>query len=493
MNRLDKIEALIRSEIDKHNTESLGGEPISMKEVVRHLTRTNIVLRDNQTEPVRLGINYFKAEPDGKTFRPALIVAPTAFGKSILIAKIVEGVDDKILILQPNKELLEQNFLKYSKFGNNAGIYSSSFNSKQIYDVTYATIGSIHKQGAAFKAMGFTKIIIDECHLYSRKIGGMTGRFLKDSEITHVLGLTATPMQLQQLAEPSGATSSCLQMLTNRASGIHFFRDILHVTQIEDLVKNGYWTPLEYETQDVDLSLLKYTRTKDDYTDLSINIVYRVNDTCRKIVRKLAEIPDRKSIVVFVHSVEAARELERTVGRETSAAIYGSMPDAERTKAVSDFRNGKIRVVFNVNVLSHGFDYAGIDCIITARATASFSLYYQQLGRGVRISDYKKNCLIIDFSGNVKKFGRIEDLVFKKDEDGRWELYNAGKRLTGIPLHKVGAIIITDKIMPIGKYAGTQIKDLPEKYTKKMMETFKWTKETLWIREEIIAISQEFD
>ncbi len=486
---LKKIEALILSEIDKYNAES-PDEPISMKEVVRHLMRTNIVLRDNQMEPVRLGIDYFKKAAevqDGAHFRPALIVAPTAFGKSILIAKIVEGIDDKILILQPNKELLEQNFIKYAQFGNTGGIYSASFNSKQIYDVTYATIGSIYKQGQAFKAMGFTKIIIDECHLYSRKIGSMTGKFLKDSEITHVLGLTATPMQLQQLVEPNGTRSAGLQMLTNRAYG-HFFKDILHVTQIEDMVKHGYWTPLEYESRDVDMSLLKYTRAKDDYTNLSMDIVYKINDTCEKIVRKLAEIPDRKSIVVFVHSVEAALQLERMVGRETSAAIYGLMPTAERTKAIADFRNGKIRVVFNVNVLSHGFDYADIDCIITARATASFSLYYQQLGRGVRISDRKKNCLIIDFSGNIKKFGRVEDLVFKKDDDNKWELYNDGKLLTGIPLHKIGTI--TDgsgSVMPIGKYAGTQIKDLPEKYKKKMMETFKWTKDTLWIREEIIG------
>jgi len=83
-------------------------------------------------------------------------------------------------VLQPSKELLEQNYQKYctlcgEEFDFNAGIYSASFNKKEIAQITYATIGSITKLGAQFKEMGFTKMLIDEAHLYPREADSMLG------------------------------------------------------------------------------------------------------------------------------------------------------------------------------------------------------------------------------------------------------------------------------------------------------------------------------
>ena len=79
----------------------------------------------------------------------------------------------------------------------NAGIYSASFGRKDIAQITYATIGSIKSLGATFKQMGFTKMLIDEAHLYPRESDSMLGKFLEESGITHVLGITATPVKLQ--------------------------------------------------------------------------------------------------------------------------------------------------------------------------------------------------------------------------------------------------------------------------------------------------------
>ena len=62
---------------------------------------TTINLRQNQIEPVRKGIEFFKE----KKPKPSLIVAPTAFGKSIIISKIAHDIQDKIIVLQPSKEL----------------------------------------------------------------------------------------------------------------------------------------------------------------------------------------------------------------------------------------------------------------------------------------------------------------------------------------------------------------------------------------------------
>ena len=65
-----------------------------------------VQLRPNQIEPVKRGVEFFKQ----KKAVPSIIVAPTAFGKSIVIAQIAKEVDEKLLVIQPSKELLEQNY-----------------------------------------------------------------------------------------------------------------------------------------------------------------------------------------------------------------------------------------------------------------------------------------------------------------------------------------------------------------------------------------------
>ena len=156
-----------------------------------------ITLRSNQSEPINKAIAFFNE----KKPKPSLIVLPTAWGKSILTAFVAKNCTDKLLVLQPSKELLEQNYKKYLSlcgFVTNAGIYSASFGRKDIAQITYATIGSIKSLGATFKQMGFTKMLIDEAHLYPRESDSMLGKFLEESGITHVLGITATPVKLRQ-------------------------------------------------------------------------------------------------------------------------------------------------------------------------------------------------------------------------------------------------------------------------------------------------------
>ena len=99
---------------------------------------------------------------------------------------------------------------------------------------------------------------------------------------------------------------------------------------------------------------------------------------------------DRKHILVFVPSIDEAIQFAQEY--PNSAAIYSGMHDSERERVISEFRKGNIRVIFNVRVLSTGFDYTKIDCIILGISTASIALYYQILGRGTRIDDEKENC-----------------------------------------------------------------------------------------------------
>ena len=81
----------------------------------------NLKLRENQVEPVKKGVEFFQQ----KKSVPSIIVAPTAFGKSIVIAEIAHRLGEKLLVIQPSKELLEKNYNKFINLGGQASIYLS--------------------------------------------------------------------------------------------------------------------------------------------------------------------------------------------------------------------------------------------------------------------------------------------------------------------------------------------------------------------------------
>lgn len=455
-----------------------------------------ITLRENQTEPINKAIQFFTE----KKPKPSLIVLPTAWGKSILTAFVAKNSNDKMIVLQPSKELLEQNYLKYCSlcgdFALNAGIYSASFGRKDIAHITYATIGSIKSLGAKFKSLGFTKMLIDEAHLYPREANSMLGRFLKESGITHVLGITATPVKLQTNRDKDGQNFSKLVMLTSRSKKGNFFKDIIHVGQVAEMVRLGFWSPLQYETAGFDSSLLVFNSSKSEYTEESVQRAYDANGGFEQIVQALDRHSDRRHILVFVPSVEDAITLSKKY--PNSAVIYGEMDKTERSQVIARFRAGEIRVIFNVRVLSTGFDYTGIDCIVLGVSTASIALYYQIIGRATRIDPEKTDALIVDLGGNVERFGRVEDITFEQGK--MWRMFGTGGRLlSGIPISDIGHYTREDtraidaraeapiEIMPFGKYKGNRIADIPLDYRQWMIRSFEWNARNEKLRKSILT------
>ena len=456
-----------------------------------------ITLRENQSEPIQKAVEFFNE----KKPKPSLIVLPTAWGKSILTAFVAKNSEDRMIVLQPSKELLEQNYQKYfalcGDFANDAGIYSASFGRKEISKITYATIGSIKNLGAKFKEMGFTKMLIDEAHLYPREADSMLGRFLKDSGITHVLGITATPVKLQTGRDRDGMTYSKLVMLTSRSKKGNFFKEIIHVGQVSEMVRLGFWSPLAYETTGFDSSMLVFNSSRSEYTEESVQRAYDANGGTEQVIQALDKHSDRRHVLAFVPSVQDAINLSERY--PNSAVIYGDMDKRERADIIARFRAGQIRVIFNVRVLSTGFDYTGIDLIVFGISTASIALYYQIIGRATRIAPEKKDALIVDLGGNVERFGRVEDLTFEK---GRmWRLFGSGGRLlSGIPITDIGTITREDteavdrqaiqpiEIMPFGKYKGERLTDIPLDYRLWMLRSFDWNDKNEKLRKSLLAI-----
>lgn len=380
-----------------------------------------------------------------KTYsKPFIIQAATGAGKSLIIAETCHRINEPILILQPNKEILEQNYAKLLSYDPDidAGIYSASKNKKEIKKFTFATIGSIYKKPQEFKH--FRYVIIDECHQVDPKnLTGMLTTFLKAIDVRTVCGLTATPYRIvsKYFTDDWGGLfyTAHLKMI-NRIPPF-FFKKILFKIETAELIDMGYLCPIEYFTETVDTSGLKVNSTGRDFTDVSMEKFWN-NQRLRRIAEAV-EYSDKhhKKSLVFCSSLrQASQALELVQSLGVGAAmVSGTTPKKERENIIEQFRNGEIKHLFNVGVFTTGFDMPDLDCIILARTTMSLALYYQMIGRGVRIDpdNPNKTLKVYDLAGVVERLGRVEEIRIKTEEGGfRDEVWGERGRIDEEPLFK---------------------------------------------------------
>ena len=362
---------------------------------------STFVLRDYQRAAVDAGLAYLTDEK--LAGRHGIIVQPTGGGKSLVAANLVLALDGPCVVFQPSKEVLEQNAAKLASYGYRAAIFSASMGRREIGRITLATIGSVVRYPEAFRDMQY--VLIDECHQALSPKGGQYLDFLSALPDARICGLTATPFRLA-----SNSLGSELRFLTRTRPRI--FRDVVHVTQIQDLVRDGYWCPLTYEEVPVvPRERLRVNSTGADYTDASVQQVFAevgfVGRLCDEVQRQLDA--GRQHVLVFTRFVDEARKLAQAI--PGAAYVTAETPAEERAQIIRDFRAGRIRVCANVAVLGLGFDFPELDCVIQGRPSISLSVHYQQIGRCVRPHPSKPRAHIVDLVGLVKQFGKVEDLV----------------------------------------------------------------------------------
>lgn len=415
-------------------------------------------------------------------------------GKSLIISKIAHEINRPTLVLQPSKEILEQNYAKAVSFGSKPTIYSASCGIKELSAMTYATLKSIKKDVARLKDIGIDTLLIDECHSgYSPEEGSEFMEFMNRFPEAKVLGFTATPCRLRTYSSMLEGNYSKLNMLTKDEH--NFFKKIVHVTQIQELTSQGFWCPLKYERWSFDESALILNSTGAEYTNESIKESIVRNGLNNSIYKRLLQLMnERKAILVCMDSIESCNRISEFMNARMGAitgVVTSLTTKKKREQIISDFKEGKLKVVFNYSTLATGFDFPELDCVIFGRPTFSYSTYYQILGRAVRIHPDKKEALIVDCCDNMRRFGRIEDLTIEQFPSKGWCMFAGDQLLSNI---RMGDIITKDEIlrraaslksvngdgrreddldsiiMWFGKYEGIRFKDIPVSYFRFLAE-----------------------
>lgn len=364
-------------------------------------------LRDYQQRAIVMLYNWLACNAGNPC-----IVAPTGSGKSWIIAALCEDVlrqwpDSRILILSHVKELLSQDADKIVQAWPDApvGLYSAGLNHRDVDRITVAGIQSVWRRPEELGKIDLA--VVDEAHLINHSDSGMYRSLLKDlkgrNPLLRVVGLTATPYRLGH------------GLITEGENRI--FDGLIEPVTIAELVARGFLAPLRSKFPAKTLDVEGVHKRGGEYVESELQLAVDTDANNAEIVKEtLARAGDRKAWLFFCTGVEHAfhmRDELRQAGIPT-ATVVGDTPAAERAEILENFKMGRLKALTNVDVLTTGFDYPGIDLLAMCRPTLSPGLYVQMAGRGMRVAKGKADCLVLDFAGNVAAHGPITSVAIPK-------------------------------------------------------------------------------
>ena len=214
----------------------------------------------------------------------------------------------------------------------------------------------------------------------------------------YFLGLTATPCRLS--GKPLG----------------DIFEYMVSAITANDLIKKGFLADYDYYAPKTNADFTKVKIKNGDYDTEEIEKVMDNKKIYGNIIEEYKKLANNKKTIVYCASISYSKKIEKLFNDNgfTAKHFDGNTPKQERDQIIEDFRNNKIKILTNVDLIGEGFDVPDCECCLLLRPTQSLSLYIQQATRCLRPNENKR-AIIIDFVGNVFRQGM-------PTEDREWSL-----------------------------------------------------------------------
>lgn len=351
-----------------------------------------IELFPDQQEALDKVMQRYKEMPVGGR---ALVVAPTAWGKTIFFSALIHALklDKPVLIIAHRDELLDQARDKFRMFDPTAIIGKVGGGLHEYgAPITVASIDTISGQKHLDKLpeYGYGLVIIDECH---HAPAPKYLKVLKALEKAFWLGVTATDERLD---------GKSLEPIFGKALFRMPIVEAIAKKRLSDVKAIAIRTEVNLDN----VHSQKNMEGEVDFNQTELDLAVNTSARNRRIVEAYQEhCPGERAICfcVSVAHAEAVSDAFNEAGIK-SVCVKGSTSLEERKQIYVAFDKGEIKVLTNVLVLTEGFDAPKIKAVLMARPTQSRALYLQCVGRGLRKSPGKSHCIILDLTDNCDKY-----------------------------------------------------------------------------------------
>jgi superfamily II DNA or RNA helicase len=321
-----------------------------------------------------------------------LIMAPTGAGKTYLGLRICREAMQKgkrAVFLCDRTTLINQTSDAADGYGlNDHGVIQANHQRRRPDELLQiASAQTIAKRGY-WPALDV--LVVDECHTQMK-----VWTDYAMSSGAAVIGLSATPFSV----------------------GLgKIFTNLINATTMHDLTQSGVLVPMRiFSCTKPDMK--GAATAGGEWTDKAAE--ERGLEIIGDVVNEWLKFGDNRKTIVFGATIKHCEEIAKQfINQGVMAALFTSeTTPKERQNLLDEYRkpNGHLRVLISVEALAKGFDVPDVGCICDARPLRkSLSTAIQMWGRGLRSSPDtgKKDCYLLDFSGNIIRFAEDFTEVF---------------------------------------------------------------------------------
>lgn len=333
-----------------------------------------MILRPRQLEFVE------KSRAALEEFGNTLGVAPTGCGKTVMLSHLA-GKSQSSLILQHRDELVDQNRRTFKAV--NPSVQSDVFNAERKRFVregaTFAMVQTLCREQNLKLMRPVDLLVIDEAHhVAAESYGRIIEQARELNPEMHIFGVTATPMRGDRKALRS------------------VFSNVSDVVQLSELIAAGHLVRPRCFVIDCGMreELRNVRKTISDFDMGEVESIMDKSVVNEKVLEewwKLAGSPEAGSrqSVFFCSTVAHAGHVMQTFQDAgiICALVTGETTAYERAAVLKDYDSGEIQCLFNVAVLTEGWDHQPTSCVVLLRPCSYKSTMTQMIGRGLRRVD----------------------------------------------------------------------------------------------------------
>ena len=352
-----------------------------------------------------------------RSYRSVMVQMPTGTGKTVLLSEVVKGEEQRVKnpwvwIVVHRRELVEQirytlNTMlscPYSTLDTTSSLLSENSRIK-VMSIQWL---SRHYQDMAEKP---SLIVIDEAH---HAVAKTYAEVMNAYPEARKLGVTATPCRL------------------NKKGFTDLFDVLLQSWPTKKFIADGRLSLYDYmsiKADSIDQRMVFGLTKRGADGDFSLKEMSEkldVQPSIERLCDTILRYASNKKGIVYAIDIKHAEHIaeQYRVHGIHAVAISSKTPNDERRLTIDKFKAGLIQVLVNVDLFGEGFDCPDVEFIQLARPTLSLAKYLQQVGRGMRVFEGKKFCLILDNVGLYRLVGLPSD---ERDWQSMFEGQIAGK------------------------------------------------------------------
>lgn len=317
-----------------------------------------------------------------------------------MISRLLEKKPDARVVICLNRvKLLKQTARRLIEvFGAfNVGIYCGSLNQRESgFQITVGLIDSIYD----VPMDGVSLVVLDEVHNVDQR-DGRYKKWVDTMPGTKVFGVTATPYRQDGYIYGEG----------------RWFDRITYQKSFAYMIDRGFLVRPVLKASDCGFDIADLRVTAGEYNQKDVEEVTRdATRMHRQIQDALRRLDGRKKVVWMCSSIEHAKRVTEALVeyQEKAVCLTSDIEGEEQDRVLREFEDRDTRHLVFISMVSEGYDYPPIDAVCLLRPTRSAARYVQTVGRGLRLSDGKENCLVLDYANVVSTLGPIDKpIVFR--------------------------------------------------------------------------------